>query len=127
MAAVGGAVGDAILLLDGVIRGHHIYKSIWTPVVGDILCVNEETSNEHDDFAVCVRKEGTIVGHVPVEYSRIFYFFLLHNGRISCEVIGHQKHGKGLEVPCRYTLTGTEKMVVKLKDIIRKKETAHTS
>ena len=58
--------------------------------------------------AVCVRKEGTIVGHVPVEYSRIFYFFLLHNGRISCEVIGHQKHGKGLEVSCRYSLTGTE-------------------
>ena len=42
-------------------------------------------------------------------------------GRISCEVTGRRKHGKGLEVPCIYTITGREKKIVKLKDVLRAK------
>ncbi len=92
--------GEATLILDSVIRGHHIYKTIWTPETGEGLGVAREDGNGHDLFAVCELKSGTTVGHVPREYSKMFHFFLFHCGRICCEVTGHRKLGKGLEVPC---------------------------
>ena len=34
-----------------------------------------------------------IIGHVPREMARIFYFFLAHDGTIHAEVIGHRRFG----------------------------------
>ena len=89
--------------------------------------MSREDGNVHDNYAVQVFKTGTgTVGHVPREYSRMFHFFLLHCGRISCEITGHRKKGHGLEVPCKYHLTGDKKLVKKaqkiVKDIKKKKE-----
>jgi hypothetical protein len=112
---------DAILVYESVIRGHHVYKDIWIPMIGEILEVQREPENEHDHRAVCVLKSDTIVGHIPREFSRIFWFFLGRGGRISCEVTGRRKHGKGLEVPCVYTITGREKMIMKMKGMLRAK------
>ena len=89
--------------------------------MGEMLEVQREPENEHDHGAVCLLKSGTIVGHVPREFSRIFWFFLGHGGRISCEVTGRRKYGKGLEVPCVYTVTGREKMTTKMKEMLRVK------
>ena len=66
-------------------------------IVGEIL-VDQVPSNPHDPHAVAVLKNTDIVGHVPRDISRIFSFFLLHGGVITCEEIGHRKFGKGLEV-----------------------------
>lgn len=121
MAAVG-TEGDAVFLYTSVIRGHHIYKTVWTPTVGETLQVSQELSNPHDVYAVSVLKDANIVGHVPREINRVFSFFLLHGGGISCEVIGHRKFGKGLEVPCTYKLTGKEKMIVKAREILESKK-----
>ena len=110
--AAAGAGGDAIFLFYSVIRGHHVYKSVWTPTVGEVLQVSEEPDNLHD---INVLKESN---HVPREINRIFTFFQAHNGTISCEVIGHRKFGKGLEVPCIYKLTGKEKLIVKARKIL---------
>ena len=44
-----------------VIRGHHVYKSVWTPEVGEEL--STEDGNEHDKYAVAVIKDGYVVGH----------------------------------------------------------------
>ena len=41
-------------------RGHHVYKSVWTPV-GEELNLEHEESNEHDEYAVAVRKNGETV------------------------------------------------------------------
>ena len=38
----------AVLMHEGVVRGHHIYKETWTPSVGEILCVQQELENAHD-------------------------------------------------------------------------------
>ena len=103
MASVG-AGSDAIFLYESVIRGHHIYKRVWTPIIGEILSVAIDSANRHDRFAVAVLKAGAIVGHIPKEVSRLFYFFLLHGGRVTCEVTGERKLGKGLKVPCIYKL-----------------------
>ena len=100
--------------LDSVVRGHHIYKAVWTPVVGEVLAVQAEEDNSEDQYAVAVLKAGGVVGHVPREYSRIFYYFLRHGGTIECAVSGHRKHGVGLEVPCMYTFHGRPKHIKKL-------------
>ena len=115
--------GEATYLWNSSIRGHHIYKAVWTPTVGEILVVDQEPSNPHDPHAVAVLKNTDIVGHVPRDISRIFSFFLLHGGVITCEEIGHKKFGKGLEVPCTYKLTGKEAMIVKAREILELKKT----
>lgn len=127
MAAHVSSLAEDTFTLESVIRGHHVYKAIWIPQHEELLGVAREDGNEHDHYAVRVFKSGTgTVGHVPREYSRMFYFFLQHCGIISCEVTGHRKKGHGLEVPCKYYLTGGEKMVMKAKeiveDIVRKNE-----
>ena len=62
-------------LYRSIVRGHHIYKSVWTPYIGEMLPVQEELDNEHDSYAVSVQKVGIIVGHVPQEVSRIFTIY----------------------------------------------------
>ena len=78
---------------DSVARGHHVFKSVWTPslirrslTLGEVLSVKEEEENEHDIFAVSFEKAGMIVGHVEVSTR--------HGGSIICEVTGHRRLGK---------------------------------
>ena len=49
-----------------VIRGYHIYKSFWTPVIGEGMAVKVEDGDECNDDAVVVMKAGCVVGHVPL-------------------------------------------------------------
>ena len=37
-----------------VIRGHHIYKDIWSPYIGEHLTMQREDSNTHNRHAVCL-------------------------------------------------------------------------
>ena len=43
-----------------VVRGHHIYKTIWTPVIDETkdetLQVVQEGTSEHDKYAVTITK-----------------------------------------------------------------------
>ena len=105
-----------------VVRGHHVYKSVWHPVLGEQLTLERENSNSHDRHAVSVMKDGTIVGHVPRELSSAYYHFLRHGGTISCEVTGRRKHGIGLEVPCLYKIIGRKELVVKMKSLTTSKK-----
>ena len=34
-------------------RGHHIYKRVRPPTVGEVLQPTREEKNDHDHFAVC--------------------------------------------------------------------------
>ena len=101
-----------------VIRGHHVYKRIWTPVIGEVLDAERERNNSSDKHAVAVTRNGSIVGHVPREMSRIAAYFLTRGGRITAEVTGPRKYGKGLEVPCMYTFSGKKKIVAKLEQLL---------
>ena len=76
-----------------------MFKSIWTPFVGEQLQISREEGITHDSHAVSVKKDnGTVVGHVPREMSHIFWHFLWHGGNITCEVSGRRKRGKALEI-----------------------------
>ena len=45
---------ESELVKDSVVRGHHIYKEVWSPVVGELLPVLQETINVHDRRSVAV-------------------------------------------------------------------------
>ena len=66
-----------------VIRGHHIYKSVWTPTLGEKLTCREDDRKEarqHDEYAIGTYLEDNtdreLVGHVPMELSYLIYTFL---------------------------------------------------
>ena len=103
--------------LEGVVRGHHVFKSVWTPVVGEDLPLQQEPDNSYDSFAVTIMKEHAVVGRVPRELSYSFWTFIQNGGEISCQVTGHRKKGRGLEVPCiyRFKTNGNGQLLETLK------------
>ena len=52
--------------VDSFVKGHHEYKSIWTPKIDEILSTEREPRNLGDKDAVCIKKENEIVGHLPL-------------------------------------------------------------
>ena len=107
--------------VDSVVRGHHAYKSIWTPFLEEVLRVEMEERNKEDRYAVAILKDsGVVVGHVPCSFSKPFYFFLRHGGSIECKITGHRKFRNGLEVPCTYTLSGKPKYIKRLVELLIK-------
>ena len=61
-----------VLFVNYVVRGHHVYKDVWTPFIGEELMVLREPENEYDCFAVAITLDGSVVGRVPKELSRHF-------------------------------------------------------
>ena len=104
--------------LDSVIRGHHVYKSVWTPAIGEVLPAQVEEGNSHDQYAVAVSKGSFVVGHVPKELSRTFFFFPRHGGVIETRVTGHRRHGNRLEVPCTYVCSGKPRYIKRLVKLL---------
>ena len=50
------------LTVDSVIRGYHIYKDIWVPIIGEILFCEQELGNEEDRFAVAGHQLSKYLG-----------------------------------------------------------------
>ena len=57
-------------------KGHHIYKAVWTPVINEELHTKLEKDNEHDEHAVAVILDGRTVGQLPRTISLVLWFFL---------------------------------------------------
>ena len=47
--------GDSIGVyeFDSMVWGHHIYKTLWTPVIGEMLLVHG-VANKHDEYSYTV-------------------------------------------------------------------------
>ena len=69
-----------------IIRGHHVYKSIWSPYARETLMAYPDDGPEaleYDKFAVGIYKikekekgmeeQKELVGHVPVELSSLIF------------------------------------------------------
>ena len=126
MAAVS-AAGDKIVQfeLNHYIRGYHDYMDIWTPYIGETLSLHCEPSNSKDPHAVAVMSsDNEVVGHVPVLFSRVFYFFLQRHGHNGCcEITGERINrsiGVDLEIPCIYRLSRKHLYINKLLIIVNK-------
>ena len=58
------------LNLDSCIKVHHVYKTTWTPYVGEIIQDEKEPENAAGMYDFCVKKEGEIVVHLKKRISR---------------------------------------------------------
>ena len=99
--------------------------NIWVPNIGDdSILVEKENGNIYDEYAVCIRHEGKIAGHVPINLSKTLHRFLsLPRSKINCVVTGRRVNrgaGYGLEIPVRYTLVGAEKAVEWAEKVVRR-------
>ena len=57
-----------------------------------MLDVGAEPNNILDSHTVATFHGVNVVGHLPIEFSRIAWHFLQHEGRILCVVTGHRKY-----------------------------------
>ena len=96
------------MVFSAAVRGFHVYKMSWKPEEGEILeCLYEE-NNPYDVFSIKVCKSNnaqSVVGHLPMEISRITKFILQRGARVQATVNGkHYRRSPliqgGLEVPC---------------------------
>ena len=110
---------EAVYVHKSVIHGYHIYKAVWTPVLGEVHRLEIEEGNEHNHFAAFVKRGDEIIGHVPRELSSQVWHFLRHRGRTACEVIGKRKRGDGLVVPCKYRFIGRRRLIKKLEVLLQ--------
>ena len=78
-----------------VVHRFHVYKDEWEPILTEVLICEIEPDNMYDKHAVAVKKEGRIVGHVPMENSKVFKFFLRRGGHITATLTGN-KINRGL-------------------------------
>ena len=86
---------------NSIVTGHHIYKSIWSPFIGEMLPAEIEEGNLYDRYAVSLIRDRKIVRHMLCSISKVSWHFLKHGGKIKCEVTSKRKKGNGLEVPCQ--------------------------
>ena len=66
------------------VRGYHVYKHIWTALIGEELPCSREPNNSSDRYTVGVLKDGAVVGHLPKNISRVNSLFLRRGGSIMC-------------------------------------------
>ena len=92
------------------LRGFHVYKEIWKPVVGELLRCSHERNNIYDRYAIAANKRlrgslaDSIIGHLPREISRATRFFLLRGGMVHLKVTDENYRRSpliqgGLEIP----------------------------
>ena len=115
--------GDFEVSFGGVVRGFHVYKAVWTPVIGEELSTEQKHGNPEDAFAVVIKKSRITVGHIPREISKTCWHFIAHYGVICCKISGRRQRSilleGGLEVPCVYTFKGKKNLVDKLTTILQ--------
>ena len=94
------------------IRGHHVYKDVWTPCNEDVLICKKDDRQEAIEFdknAVGVyNKTSTddqlLVGHIPIELSRIMAGFLATSitNSLIVKPCGKRRREIGLIIPGSY-------------------------
>ena len=77
--------------IDTYVKGYHVYKNIWKPNVNEKLETEMELDNVMDKYAVCVKKNISIVGHLPlgknVELAKMIFYFLRADQHAECKVV----------------------------------------
>ena len=99
---------------ESFVTGHHVYKAVWSPFIGESLNTQMELDNVHDKYVVKVSKNPAVVGHVPREISRYCSFVLNSGGTMDATVTGAReiRRGNGM-IPCKYKLKGPNTLVYK--------------
>ena len=120
--------------LETFIKGHHIYKNIWTPQLDKLLEVSTEPDNPVHKFTVAVKKNRNIVRHLKkgktgrfVKTLTLFYF-LRSDPYSKCHAKVTWKRcnlgdGDGLQVSCILYISGqVQFMSILQKELVEIKE-----
>ena len=72
------------------VKGYNVYQGIWVPNIGEILSTEKEPGNPEDKYALCVKKNECIVGHLPLgktgNFAKTIFYFLTADKCSICEV-----------------------------------------
>lgn len=66
------------------VRGYHVYQDVWTAAIGEELVCQLERGNAHDIYAVAVKRDNVVVGHLAHKILRAASLFLRRGGTIRC-------------------------------------------
>ena len=114
-----------------VIRGHHVHKAAWSPIIGESLACRKDDrkeAKEHDEYAVgtYLEADNKLVGHVPMELSFLIFTFLKarHENNVQVKVTGSRRLENGLVVPGSFLARTTSRAIATKfeEEIIRLKE-----
>ena len=106
------------------IKGYHVYKSVWTPTLQEQVYGQIEPHNPVDKYAVTVKKDEKVVGHLPLwengKFAKTIFYFLRADlyGKCNITVTGkavNLGNGDGMQVPCILHLSEQKSMVEMLK------------
>ena len=101
-----------------------MYKTLWNPLIAEFLSCEREPDNLMDKYAVCVKRENKIVGHLQLgksgKFAKTTFYFLRADELSSCKIVITRKpvnlgDGEGMQVPFKLILTGIEKCIDILK------------
>ena len=100
------------LVFNAAVRDFHICKTNWKPQDRELFkCIHQE-ENPYEIFSmkVCKPDSDEIVGHLPIEISRITKFIVDRCAKCTLKICGmHYRRSPlvqdGLEVPCEVTTT----------------------
>ena len=107
------------------IRGYHTYQSQWNAEVGAELGAVPDTRTTalvKDKYAIAVKNGEQTVGHTPMFLSKLTFFFLRYDGKVSIKVNGPRMYSVdliqgGLELPAEFTFqTSNEKLFSQMQE-----------
>ena len=103
-------------------------------MVNEKLKSEMEPVNVIDTYAVCVKKNTSIVGHLPLgkngKFAKMVFYFHRADDDVECKVVitceeVNLDDGYGMQVSCKLTISGRRKMMeilcVKLFSVVQKR------
>ena len=66
----------AMLTIESMVRGFHVYRNDWSPSVGYKFELERKKLNKRDRYAAVIKVSGDIVGYVPRDFSKTVYCFM---------------------------------------------------
>ena len=72
--------------------GFHMYCDVWEAAIGEVLDCEREPGNAKDRYAVAVKKDATVIGHLPRKISHVSSLFLRQGGSVQCTVTGRRRY-----------------------------------
>ena len=108
------------------VRGYHVYEGIWVAALGEQIGCIREPLNVMDRYAVALKKDGAVIGHLPQKILQICSLFIRRGGTIKCIVKGTRRYSSdmpqgGLEIPCILSFSGEKNEINKVKLLYAKK------
>ena len=94
------------------VRGFHVSRKTWKPVLNELLDCFHEQGNDFNYFSIktCKKDDNEIVGHLPREMSRPTKFLIDRGARVTAQITSsHYRKSPllqgGMKVRCKVSVT----------------------